>query len=406
MNGTSVVARSAANRPSPAQSLAASAEKKSCSAPRAHAEVRSGAADQPPQEHQSKLAREMARDSVARGLYRQRLKPALARLRNLRPYSIANTIVMSGTPRGGTSWLAEILATLPKSSLIWEPLDLEYTEEAARLGLDWRTYVPASESRPALEEFFGRVLTGRVRNPRINNAAKLREILEAETFIVKFIRGQMLLGWLDRHLRFAKPAILLIRHPCAVVSSQLRWGEWGNMKTPRFASVLSHYPEFEEILAPLDTLEQKLAAMWAMEYRVALDASPCPFLVVTYEELVRDGEAQVERIFAALGHSVPPDAFARLRRPSRTATADSHVAQAKDPLTGWTGKLSRRQVREILDVVAAFGIDFYGDALEPDYRRLELQLGGDRESVVVPSSRARPELGSRPSRRVGSPSAR
>ena len=328
---------------------------------------------------------EPAHGDLVRGFYRSRVKPVLASLRELRPYSISNTVVMSGSPRGGTTWLASVLAMLPRSSLLWEPLDLRCSSELREMGLEWRTYLPPEAPHAALQSYFERVMTGRLHTERIHSQSPIGEILQTETYIVKFVRGQMMLPWLDRHFGFAKPAILLIRHPCAVVSSQLRWGEWRGMETPRFTTVLEAYPQFEEILSEVRSFEQKLAALWAMEFAIALDPQrPCPFLVVTYEQMVQDGEGQLERIFGALGRPVPDRAVAQLRRPSVTTAADSHVVQKKSPLTGWTERLSRRQGDEILGVVRRFGIDFYGEALEPDYRRLNQRLEG------VPRSRERP----------------
>ena len=38
---------------------------------------------------------------------------------------------------------------------------------------------------------------------------------------MKIIRGNLLLAWLVRNFEF--PVLYLLRHPCAVVASRLRW---------------------------------------------------------------------------------------------------------------------------------------------------------------------------------------
>lgn len=59
----------------------------------------------------------------------------------LRNYSINNTIIISGTPRGGTTWLAELLAAVTKSPILWEPLEPSYHQEIKEK-FGWDYYVP------------------------------------------------------------------------------------------------------------------------------------------------------------------------------------------------------------------------------------------------------------------------
>lgn len=64
------------------------------------------------------------------------------------------------------------------------------------------------------------------------------------------------------------------------------------------------------------------------------------------------------------------DAVKRLKVPSASTKERSNVLTGKDPLEGWTENLTQEQIERILRVVSTFGLDFYGEDLEPDYSRL------------------------------------
>jgi hypothetical protein len=67
---------------------------------------------------------------------------------------------------------------------------------------------------------------------------------------------------------------------------------------------------------------------------------------------------------------MPAEAIKHLRIPSATTKEWSNVRAGKDPLAGWTKNLTKEQIKQILAVTSTFGLDFYGEDLEPDYNRL------------------------------------
>ena len=159
-------------------------------------------------------------------LYASRIEPTLGRLRPL-PYDIRQTIVIAGSPRSGTTWLAELLNTIPRSAILWEPLFLDADPQLPKIGFGWRTYVPPDRDRPEMEAYLRRVLTGRVLNPWTLQRTSLRDVYRVKRWIVKFVRANMLLPWLTLRFPTRRP-LLLVRHPCAVVASQIRNGAWAN----------------------------------------------------------------------------------------------------------------------------------------------------------------------------------
>lgn len=108
-------------------------------------------------------------------------------------------------------------------------------------------------------------------------------------------------------------------------------------------------------------------------FRSIVHPEPHPWILVMYEKLVRHGEEEIQRIFNALEFEIPPNAVKGLRMPSRSVREHSSILTGEDPLAGWTKYLSKEQVKRILHLVSAFGLDFYSQEWKADYERIEGQ---------------------------------
>src|SRR5262249_7295463 len=86
-----------------------------------------------------------------------------------RRYDANKTIVVSGNPRGGTSWLAEALAENPGQLLLWEPLEpSSHAGILETLGISYDHFMPdkpriqPGTPESALREYLERVFRGDV----------------------------------------------------------------------------------------------------------------------------------------------------------------------------------------------------------------------------------------------------
>jgi len=298
--------------------------------------------------------------------------------RHSKNYDIKNTIIIAGVPRGGTTWLLEILLnSLPNSCGIWEPLMLPTDVRLKELSFSWREYIEPDRDWREAETLFRDIFSGI--NLNVSNIFKfswfeyLKQIQEADRYIVKFCRANRLLKWVTTKFKTQLP-ILLIRHPCAVVASQLSHGAWARVSSDHPYLNLEYIkkrPWIKKIIDNVNTPEEKLTVTWCLDYYIPLsEPNPHPWTLTTYEKLVNAGEDEIKRIFQSLEQEVPKSVDEYLRMPSRSTRMDSNVMQGKNPLTTWKIRLSEEQQNNILDIVTKFGLDFYTENLEPDYKRL------------------------------------
>lgn len=304
------------------------------------------------------------------------------------PANPKKTIVVAGSPRSGTTWLAELLRSLPNYKFLNEPLLPTNNPEVCKLGFEWRTCIDPASDQPEARAFFRRVLSGQVPHGPLwhyessTAVGRLLEHAVNRQLVVKFCRAGRLLHWL--HDTFTpRGTVLLIRHPCAVMASMMNHGGWDDenfklhadgpdafggrlpktIKT-RFSGI------FEEVDSKLDTM----AVTWALDYYIPLvehsKGRGYPWTLVPYERLVLEGEDELDRILGTMDVERTENVQKHLDVASEYASADLATKDRRMQLSKWRDRLSDRQIDRILEIVTAFGLDFYTDELEPDYERL------------------------------------
>ena len=261
--------------------------------------------------------------------------------------------------------LSQVLGTIPKSCVLFEPLHLDNSPESKKAGFSWRTYVDPVMQWPEGEAFLRRIFEGRVINEWTTRETSLRKSYSADRIIVKFVRANRLLPWICKRFDVPSP-VLLIRHPCAVVSSQLSYG-WNNSMRPDPPTYLEQFPIFRSALSNTKTTEEFLAALWALDHLPCLlHDAPHPWTIITYEEIILNANAAIPRIFDKWDVDVDiQKAISRLKKPSSVV---SNLGISG--IDGWKSRLSSKQISNILSTVNNFGLSFYTKNIEADYNAL------------------------------------
>lgn len=308
-----------------------------------------------------------------------------------REYDVSDAMLLAGTGRSGTTWIAEILCAAPGVHMIYEPFYAATSPEIWEHGLDSGIYLAPDAHAPRQYEYIHDLLSGKkIKSNHLNDYRGISGLIGARRFLVKCIHGNRLLPWIEHH--FDIPTVLVIRHPCAVIASQMKysngWGddlrhrvESGSIREKMRSGEWPYMPGslFEELddrlggLADrIQTFEQFLTFKWIGDVLVPSRTLSPNRYVTTYEKFVTDGRSEIERLFAHVGESVPDSAYERLEKPSRTTQEYSNIAKGKNPLTTWRRHLSEKQIDQILAMVHDAGIDIYDDSLVPDVDRLKI----------------------------------
>jgi Sulfotransferase domain len=287
----------------------------------------------------------------------------------LKPESV---LIILGDPRGGTTWLAELVKQIPLTAMVWEPLSVSQVKEVKALGFQWRQYIPEMASWREAKDLFTRIFAGQLLSPYLCQTTSPGEMRSAGHLLVKFCRANQILPWLTRTFSFELAPIYLVRHPCAVVASQLKQGGWSHVK-PNFEMPTGRYEDFytnhADFLCSVDVIEKRLAAIWCLCNQVPLNhlKNNKHWITLTYESLLLDGPAQLTRIEKRWNMQFSDETYRKLAQASSTSVPGSPIQQGNvnEQLAYWKTQLSTKQIDNILSVLDYFKIDLYNTSELP-----------------------------------------
>lgn len=278
---------------------------------------------------------------------------------------IGKTIMVAGTARSGTTWLASMIASQLRCRIMFEPF---HAEKVAQFrDFYYFQYMRPDEVHDALRTFCMDVFTGNIRHRWIDREVNC---LSPRYRLVKEIRANLFLGWIHAHFP-SIPLIFIVRHPCAVVSSRmhLRWATDADI-APMLAQpklVNDFLADKLDVIRAARTDEEKHAVIWCINHLVPLQQlGSGKVTTVFYERLCLHPDSEIPRLFHAIGHPYTETVFDSAHRPSNTSRKTSAIGIAQDRVTRWRKELSSQQIERILKVVRSFELDhLYGDSCVP-----------------------------------------
>lgn len=289
-------------------------------------------------------------------------------------FNISDTIIVTGSPRTGTTWLMEILCSIPEYTTLFEPLHKEWFPKSIKAGFNPRTYMSSSENNQKMEEYLHNVFTGKITSSLPHYKLDINTItqrIRAEKLIVKFVRANRLLPWISTKFNL-KSMILITRHPCATIASQLETGIRGYLLPknlyPTKKIIINEVTnmgiteDIENKLININHREELLAVMWALDhYPISIFPEPHPWIKVKYENLLTNGEIEITNLLKFLGEEKHIEkAVKKLKIPS-TTTQKHEKNEAIDinyQLSKWKQKLSKDEIKNIYKVLSWFNFNF------------------------------------------------
>ncbi len=302
-------------------------------------------------------------------------------------------MVIAGSGRSGTTWVLDVLATSFNLRPIFEPLNPYAVKEAEAYA---GRYVPRGADIPGMDAFFEKIFAGDLYTSwtdlRFHPSSLLPErgnLADMDTYklmlhrwahalkqyrtygpcrareqiIVKFIRANLLLGWLSA--RFDAKILFLCRHPGAVAESKLRLG--GDSWDPE--TMLGTYRRdnrigdlrggrYRDLLERNLTPTQALTLHWCIENQTPLEeATENGYLVVHYEDLVDNGDPIWDRIASYFGLTIERWDHKLLCRPSQQAS-DAWRSSAQSVMRShqdWMNRISPTCLQEIDGILKETG---------------------------------------------------
>jgi hypothetical protein len=232
-----------------------------------------------------------------------------------------SSVFLAGSGRSGTTWLSQIINHRRRFRYVFEPFNP-------------REVVPFAHF--------------------------------ARRRLIKDIRANLLLGWMRANFP-GMPIILLLRHPCAVVTSRLALGWRENLsETMEQQELVEDFllPMEPEIRAAQGDFERHLF-LWCIDNYVPIKQfGPGEVHLTFYENLLARPEEELQSLFTALGEDFDERVYEIMGRPSPLSRKN-----APDPsLEGWRSHVSDHQLERAVEILRLFDLDhlYYGARAMPD----------------------------------------
>ena len=288
----------------------------------------------------------------------------LQKLQDRLNFDPCEAIILSSDPRGGSTWLTQLINTINNSAVIWEPLNPPYSPLARQLRFSARQYIPPYAQWPEAKIMFDRIFSGKCLNNYIGSYSTIKDFKNADQLIVKFCRAHRLLYWLVNQYEFRKKPVHMFRHPLAVVASQLKQGGWNYHKHEFFflnGPFNEYYESEKNYLLSLQTKEECLAANWCLS-NVPLLKNPSPAIhFIKYEEMVRSPEEVLKNLFFEWNMDVPPESGKLVRKESKTTVEGSKVQDPKEQLYSWKNKFTPNVLSKLKAVLDHYEVRHFYD---------------------------------------------
>lgn len=299
---------------------------------------------------------------------------------------------IAGSGRSGTTWILDALAAANGLRPIFEPLH-PYVSEAGRryahralsadeehselqvflvgvcAGSGPRLWTQYRQQRrwllPPAEQFWSKKDAGRTKRHWIKFLREMPQMTWnglRQRPLVKCIRANLMLPWVLRHLQ--SRVVLIVRHPGAVVESEIR-GRWNaNFALDRFRGdqklhELTDGRYLSLLNRPLKPVEA-LAMRWIIENQWVMEtASAHGISIVHYEHLRSASERAWPTLCEALAiPSIPSEET--LTKPSQqSAVGRTFVSIAQPKRPRWMNNLAPEHRDEIQGVLEAVEFDGY-----------------------------------------------
>lgn len=272
----------------------------------------------------------------------------------------SNNFLVFSDPRGGSTWVTEMVKDITQSAIIWEPLSLVRYPVFKTLGFAWRQFIAEHESRTEVKDAFEQLFRGQHLNYWTASKTNVAELQSAQQLLIKFCRGNQLLPWLTTNFQFKFKPVYVVRHPFAVVASQLKQGAWNFEFQPATSGPYSSLSEAEkQFVMALETKEEMLTATWCLCNRVPLSHAKNNehWITINYEELVLNPKETLARVLDEWGITYDLDSI-DFGRQSATTVSGSPISGNKQ-IEYWKTKLSADQISRMTAVLDYFQINAY-----------------------------------------------
>jgi len=290
-------------------------------------------------------------------------------------------LLIVGSGRSGTTWLAELVNAGNDYRVIFEPFSWRHVSQSS--AFHSRQYLRPGESSQVHLDTARIILNGNLSTPWVDSRNH-RYVCRGR--LIKEIRANLFLSWLLVNFPGMR-VVFLIRHPCAYALSRVRQGfDVDGMLHDMLAQPALVADFLEPHLGFMKSLNspfEKHVFQWCVEQAVPLATVPSDeFFPLFYEELCATPERSFQGLLTHIGRASKEFQTLDFGRPSSTTRPWSAVGHGQDPASAWVSEVSSASVKRAMEILSRFTLDGLYDEGPRPHREILQELQGRGQETI------------------------
>jgi len=277
-------------------------------------------------------------------------------------------IFIFSTPRSGSTWLMELLATQPGYKYENEPLDIRIPFKRKYLGVDSWTELYNNSAKEKIYNFLELKCKGKLHYTSQLHQPYFSPIVNAFIFKILHCCEDKIN---EIAANFNGEIIFLIRHPIPVSLSRKVHPRLNAFIESDFKLNFSE----EQLIFSKRIIEEgsnleKAMLSWCLQNYVPLKSMNKKWTLLTYEQMVLEPEVVINHLKNRLGLSHMERIEKRLSKPSgstnqsnsatKEVLAGNEIKQRKEYLINkWKKEINSHETEILMEMMNVFGLDIY-----------------------------------------------
>ena len=279
-------------------------------------------------------------------------------------------ILQYASRRGGSTLLAQVLATEKGVGFVDQPFDLWKPE--SKRGVIIKEHLPdkamsqffelSTDERQQIKYYLNKIYK--------HQLTSLSSEKKAKQYVLKIVNAHGLIDELPTMV--PSQTVALVRHPCSQALSVVR-NKWGTCEEPflRSEKWSSTYLSAEQIKVGLSvsqngTYLEKAILNWCLEWHYPLKHAKSNFLLLHYEKMILDPVGFVDQLFDYVGYVQKNKAVEVISKPSQSSafssqeTLEKIKSGAKETLlSSWRNKMTADEMSAAQRLLDVFEVTAY-----------------------------------------------
>lgn len=275
-------------------------------------------------------------------------------------------VVLFASPRGGSTWVMEMISSQPGYKICNEPFNVRSAYVSRHLGIDNYADLMNPANRDVYATYLNGIISNRLRGKNISIKHPNHRFITNKIVFKMIHAGMDRLEWLEDN--FHSKIVILTRHPIPTSRSRkvfplLELFDRTALREKFSDEQLRHIDKVRETGSHLE----KGVTAWCIHFSIPFNSLRESWVLTSYEEAVVHSDEFVTYMIESMGFSRPDIIKKNMNRPSSSSDQSSSNRQKllsdnanrRKLISDWRNKIDEAEEKDLMGILELFNLDVY-----------------------------------------------